>query len=155
MASGKQIAKENVAKFEAWLKTMRRADYHMIVGKGGLHRDSVAHACGFGKSALRQNPDIKEMLELLEDNLREPDVAILPPLKGESQPAEKPTTISSKEVVALEKKIDLLQKENSRLLSENVLLKTEQDKGRINDGRLSEHILVSHEIAGMLLQSEK
>tara|TARA_R110001583_G_C5655551_1_gene409190 strand:+ start:1104 stop:1325 length:222 start_codon:yes stop_codon:yes gene_type:complete len=30
MASGKQIVKENVAKFEAWLKTMRRADYAIL-----------------------------------------------------------------------------------------------------------------------------
>lgn len=156
MANGKQVAKENVAKFEGWLKTMRRADYQMIVGKGGLHRDSVADACGFGKSALRQNPDIKEMLTLLEDDLREPDIAILPQLKAtKSQSTAKPTTFSSNEVAALEKKIDLLQKENSRLLSENVLLKTEQDKGRVHDGRFSEHILVSHEIADMLLKSEK
>jgi hemerythrin len=153
MANGTQIAKENVEKFEAWLKTMRRADFGNLVHHKKLHRDDMASACKIGKSALRQNPLIKEMLALLEDDLR--DLGILPPLKTtESQSEEKPT-FSSREVAALEKKIDKLHKENSRLLSENVLLKTEQDKGRVHDGRFSEHILVAHEIAEMLLKSDK
>jgi len=155
MANGQQVAKENVTKFEAWLKRMCRADYRKIVGGKVLLRDSVASSCDFGKSALRQNPDIKEMLELLEDDLR--DIEILPPIKVdvEGLPAKKSRIFSSKEVTALEKKIDLLQKENNRLLSENVLLKTEQDNNRVEDGRFSEHVLVTHEIANMLLKSDK
>ena len=58
MENGKKIAKENVAKFETWLKMMCRADYSKVAANRGLHRDSVASGCNFGKSDLRQNPDI-------------------------------------------------------------------------------------------------
>lgn len=78
MASGRQKARENVGAFRAWIATQTDDDFKQIAHRGQLNRGEVAKAIGIGKSALRQNPVIKEQLEALENELRQRSV--LPPL---------------------------------------------------------------------------
>ncbi len=86
MASGRQVAEENLASFVAWLSSKSDDDFREYVHQGKLKRSEIAAECCFGKSALVQNPAIKSALEALEDGLRERGV--LPPLKTASSSVE-------------------------------------------------------------------
>lgn len=70
MANGQQKAAENLSSFIIWQATMTDDGFRQIVFRGGLNRGEIAKACGFGKSALNQNPQIKSALKTLEDDLR-------------------------------------------------------------------------------------
>ena len=52
MASGRQIAEENVQTFAAWVATKSDTDYRAMVIRGVLSRTEIAKECGFAKSAL-------------------------------------------------------------------------------------------------------
>ncbi len=82
MAGGQQKAEENVAAFHAWVATQSDDDFKQIIHRGKLNRGEIAKGIGCGKSALRQNPVLKDALEELEIKLREKDV--LPPLTAEA-----------------------------------------------------------------------
>ena len=69
MASGRQVAEENLASFVAWLASKSDDDFREYVHQGKLKRSEIAAECCFGKSALVQNPAIKSALEALEDGL--------------------------------------------------------------------------------------
>lgn len=88
MASGQQIAEHNLAAFLAWASSRSDEDFREYVHRGKLNRSEIAAECGFGKSALGQNPSIKSALEALERNLREG--GILPPLTEAPADAEQP-----------------------------------------------------------------
>lgn len=83
MVNGQQKARENLDSFQVWVATQTDEDFKQIIHRGQLNRGEVAKAIGIGKSALRQNPAIKEHLKILENDLRERGV--LPPLTGEAQ----------------------------------------------------------------------
>jgi hypothetical protein len=70
MASGRQIAEQNVVTFAAWVASKTDEDFRAMVSRGVLSRTEVAKECGFAKSALDQNPRIKGALRDLEDGLR-------------------------------------------------------------------------------------
>lgn len=70
MASGRQIAEQNVAIFAAWAASKADDDFRAMANRGVLSRKDVAKECGFAKSALDQNPRIKAALRELEDALR-------------------------------------------------------------------------------------
>ncbi len=70
MASGQQKAAENIEKFNAWAATQSDGDFKQIIRRGQLSRTEVAKGAGIGKSALQQNPAIKELLNKLETDLR-------------------------------------------------------------------------------------
>ncbi len=70
MASGQQIAEQNVAVFAAWVASKTDDDLRGMANRGVLSRVKVAKECGFAKSALDQNPRIKSALRELEDSLR-------------------------------------------------------------------------------------
>jgi hypothetical protein len=70
MANGQQKATENLSSFIIWQATMTDDGFRQIVFRGDLNRGEIARACGFGKSALNQNPQIKSALKTLEDDLR-------------------------------------------------------------------------------------
>lgn len=70
MANGQQKATANLSSFIIWQATMTDDGFKQIVFRGGLNRGEIATACGFGKSALNQNPQIKSALKKLEDDLR-------------------------------------------------------------------------------------
>ena len=74
MANGQQSGKENLDTFLLWKITQTDDTYKEMVYRGQLNRSDIAIACGFGKSALRQNPAIKDELEKLEDELREREI---------------------------------------------------------------------------------
>lgn len=78
MANGQQIAEENLAAFMAWSTSKSDDDFRGYVHRGKLKRSEIATECGFGKSALTQNPAIRSALEGLENELRA--AGILPPL---------------------------------------------------------------------------
>ncbi|SFQ27302.1 hypothetical protein SAMN05216229_11542 [Geopseudomonas sagittaria] len=88
MASGQQIAVKNLSAFLAWASSRSDEDFREYVHRGKLNRSEIAAECGFGKSALGQNPSIKSALEALERNLREG--GILPPLTEAPADAEQP-----------------------------------------------------------------
>ena len=67
MASGQELARENAARFTAWVAEREaRGDYLDYVRRGKLHRSDVATELGFGRSAFAQNPAIKELAEELD-----------------------------------------------------------------------------------------
>lgn len=70
MASGRQLAEQNVAVFAAWMASKSDDEFRAMVSRGVLSRTEVAKECGFAKSALDQNPRIKAALRELEDGLR-------------------------------------------------------------------------------------
>lgn len=81
--NGQQKAQKNIDNFIAWVATQSDDDYKQITFRGQLNRGDIAKAIGIGKSALRQNPEIKKLLENLENELRSRD--ILPPLTQEAE----------------------------------------------------------------------
>lgn len=70
MASGQQIAEENVRKFVAWAASKTDSEFRSMAIRGVLSRSEIAKECGFAKSALSQNPRIRESLRDLEEQLR-------------------------------------------------------------------------------------
>lgn len=70
MASGKQLAEQNVQTFATWVAGKSDDDFRAMANRGVLSRKEIATECGFAKSALDQNPRIKTALRELEDSLR-------------------------------------------------------------------------------------
>lgn len=77
MASGQQLAHQNVEAFATWVAGKSDDDLRSMTSRGVLSRNEVAKECGFAKSALDQNPRIKAALRDFEDALRQRGV--LPP----------------------------------------------------------------------------
>jgi hypothetical protein len=91
MANGQEKAKENLDAFLLWKVAQTDETFRGMVYRGKLHRRDISTACGFGVSALGQNPAIKDELEKLENALRERE--ILPSkseelIEKEQQPKE-------------------------------------------------------------------
>lgn len=78
MASGQQIAEQNVQTFAAWVASKTDEDFRAMASRGALSRREIATECGFAKSALDQNPRIKVALRELEGALR--NRGVLPPV---------------------------------------------------------------------------
>lgn len=55
----------------AWMASKTDTDFRSMAMRGVLSRTEIATECGFAKSALSQNPRIREALKRLEDDLRE------------------------------------------------------------------------------------
>lgn len=70
MASGKQIAEQNIKTFATWVASKTDNDFRAMASRGVLSRKEIATECGFAKSALDQNPRVKTALRELEDALR-------------------------------------------------------------------------------------
>lgn len=83
MANGQQIAQQNLDAFHSWVATQQDEDFKQIMFRGQLSRSEVAKAIGCGKSALNQNPELRQALKQLEDDLR--DRGVLPPLTDIAQ----------------------------------------------------------------------
>lgn len=113
MANGQQKAQENVQAFIAWSATMRDSEYRQIVFRGNLNRAEVAKGCGFAKSALRQNPQVKALLDGLENDLRHRGV--LPYIDSQNKaPASKYDRTASKRSRDAER-VSRLEQENLEL----------------------------------------
>ena len=117
MANGQQKAEENFHKYQAWESSQTTESLKQIIYRESLSRKEIALACGFAKSALNQNPAIKNALSDFENKLREKGV--LPP-----------TTAAGAEKVSQDKEYDakvVKQNKDSKRLSsleaENIELK--------------------------------
>ena len=89
MASGQQKSQQNLEAFEVRKATQTDGDFKQIVFRAQLNRIEVAKGIGCVKSALNQNPALKNALKALEDELR--SIGVLPPLtdaakKNEGKP---------------------------------------------------------------------
>lgn len=82
MASGQQLAEDNARQFATWVASKTDDDFRSMVLRGVLSRTDIAAECGFAKSALSQNPRIRDGLKELERQLRER--GILPKLATEA-----------------------------------------------------------------------
>lgn len=76
--NGQERAEQNFLAFRAWAASGTDADFRERVTKGQLNRGEICRECGFGRSALVQNPRIKDALQELEERLRARGV--LPPM---------------------------------------------------------------------------
>lgn len=120
MASGQQIAEENHAAFLAWSTSKSDGDFREYVHRGKLKRSEIATECGFGKSALTQNPAIRSALDSLENELRA--AGILPPLVA-SLPASQRAEPALRDTEAKQRRQDgqrlnSLEQENAALRAE-------------------------------------
>lgn len=126
MANGQQKSTQNLTSFLTWQATMTDEGYRQIIFRGALNRGDIAKACLIGKSALNQNPHIKNALKELEDDLR--CRGVLPPLtvKAEAEsgkPKEYDNTANSRMMDS--KRVSLLEQENIELKAEVNELKKE------------------------------
>lgn len=127
-SSGQQIAEENFQRFTSWMAGKSDVDFRQMVNRDGvLSRKEIVAECGFGGSAINQNPRIKAALLAKEVELRER--GILPPLvekKSEALPtsAAMPSVGKSYDVERLRR----LELENAALRAENHELKRQLDQ---------------------------
>jgi len=70
MTSSRQPRELNLGSFLAWAASKTDDDFRAIAHRGALSRKEIAKECGFGRSALDQNPRINEALCDLEHKLR-------------------------------------------------------------------------------------
>jgi hypothetical protein len=125
MASGQQLAEENVQRFAAWAASKTDDDFRSMVVRGVLSRTEIAAECGFAKSALAQNPRIRDALRGLETSLRErgvlPFVAPAAVLEGDT-----PVHVQRVEPARMARdaeRLSRLEQENASLRAENAELK--------------------------------
>tara|TARA_R100001143_G_C3333223_1_gene120495 strand:- start:136 stop:573 length:438 start_codon:yes stop_codon:yes gene_type:complete len=119
MANGQQAAEQNLAAFIAWSVSKSDDDFREYVHRGKLKRSEIASECGFGKSALVQNPSIKNALETLEERLR--GAGVLPPLNA-------PTPLAGQEPPMRDREAKQRRQDGQRLNSleqENAALRAE------------------------------
>ena len=119
MASGQQIAEQNLAAFIAWSVSKSDDDFREYVHRGKLKRSEIAAECGFGKSALVQNPSIKSALEALEERLR--GAGVLPPLVADTQLLNEEPPMRDKEAKQRRndgQRLNALEQENAALRAE-------------------------------------
>lgn len=124
MASGRQIAEENVQTFKTWLASKTDNDFRAMASRGVLSRKEIAKECGFAKSALDQNPRIKIALREIEAALRERGVlppAVEPPT-GTSAAPQMREPGRQRAMLDVER-LRRLEQENASLKAENAELK--------------------------------
>ncbi len=132
MASGQQIAEQNVKTFATWMASKTDDDYRAMASRGALSRKEIATECGFAKSALDQIPRIKASLRELEDALRARGV--LPPVVEKT--AEEATKPLMREPGKLRGALDAerlrrLETDNASLKAEVAELKRSIEKHAI------------------------
>jgi hypothetical protein len=124
MASGQQVAEENVRRFTTWAASRTDEDFRNMVTRGVLSRTEIAAECGFAKSALAQNPRIRDALKNLEADLRERGV--LPQLASGDEPEASPLRLRAAEsprAAQDAERLSRLEQENASLKAENAELK--------------------------------
>lgn len=68
--NGQERAEQNFQAFQTWMTAKSDADFREMVIQGKLNRGEICRECDFSRSALVQNPRIKEALRELEEQLR-------------------------------------------------------------------------------------
>lgn len=129
MASGQQLAEENVRKFVTWAASKTDDDFRNMVARGVLSRTGIAAECGFSKSVLAQNPRIKDALKQLEDELRGRGVLPTQVFSLLSVPAELPMREAGSQRSVLDsERLRRLEQENASLRAENGELKRQLER---------------------------
>ena len=82
MANGQQAGQKNLENFRVWAASRTDEDFKQIIHRGSLNRGEIAKGVDCGKSALTQNPAIRQEIEMLENDLR--TRGVLPPLAPKS-----------------------------------------------------------------------
>ena len=113
MANGQQKGQQNLGLFEAWISTQSLDDFKKITYRGQLNPGEIAKSIGCGKSALTQNPALRETLKFLEEKLR--SEGVLPPLnetakKSEGQPKQYDNTARKRDFNS--RRVSTLEAEN-------------------------------------------
>jgi hypothetical protein len=119
MASGQQRGGDNLAAFRAWAQSKSDDDFREYVYRGQLKRAEIFAECGFGRSALAQNPAIKAELEELEGALRKRGV--LPAAGGASDEVIHQPVIRDKQAKLhrqQSQRLNSLEQENASLRAE-------------------------------------
>lgn len=133
--NGQQKAQQNLEAFKVWQATQTDDDFKQIIHRGQLNRGEIANAVGCGKSALNQNPALKDALMRLENRLRERGV--LPFLtETTKKDADKPKKCdnTANRVLADAKRLSALETENIELRAKL----SELEKSLQRFGELSE-----------------
>lgn len=118
LPSGQQSSQENYKAFLAWVSSKTDRDLATYAHRGKLKRTAIARECGFGRSALNQNPLIRKSLaaielRLLSDGLLE-SVATTTAVNGESRDC--PSDLAEHRAVSkAERQIKALQEQNASL----------------------------------------
>lgn len=139
MANGQQIAEDNILKFTAWAASKTDDDFRALARRGVLSRTDIAIECGFSKSALAQNPRVRDALKALEDSLR--DRGVLPRQAVESD--EGAPEIHTREPSPMRaardaERLSRLEQENASLRAEAVELKRQLSRFTILQEALAE-----------------
>ncbi|MBK4734627.1 VPA1267 family protein [Noviherbaspirillum pedocola] len=92
MANGAQVGEENWNTFQAWMQSKSDSDFKKMVIRGVLSRTDISKECNFAKSALNQNPRIKDALKELEDRLRSDGILPATASSLETTNTDMPTT---------------------------------------------------------------
>ncbi|NQZ55857.1 MAG: hypothetical protein HRT88_00060 [Lentisphaeraceae bacterium] len=111
--------------FCAWRDSVSDTDLTDIQYRGGLNRSEIAKACGFAKSVLKQNPQVKILLAEFEDELS--SRGILSPKTKNAEAAEsrpknfnstaKSSAAKNRRIVELEQRVVELEAKLRRLES--------------------------------------
>jgi len=136
MANGQQLAQENKQRFDAWVRERYAAnDWAAYVRGNKLNRSEIARECGFAKSALQQNPAIKQALADVEANLSRQQI-----LKPQARNPDAGQHGSIAEPVSKREKqrLNQLEQQNQSLRAENATLKDKLRKMNLLDEYLME-----------------
>lgn len=146
--SGQQVAKQNVELIQGWIKARDEAgDWADYVRTNQLNRTEVARECGFSKSALQQNPVIKQLLASLEERLQQSGVLFGP---GQAQDSgmghvEKPADPDSEIALNMalrakavaQQRVKTVEEQNATLRAEIKELKDKLRKSSMVDEHLA------------------
>ncbi|MBB5441577.1 MULTISPECIES: VPA1267 family protein [unclassified Paraburkholderia] len=125
MASGQELAEENVRKFATWVASKTDEDFRSMLVRGVLSRTQIAEECGFAKSALAQNPRIRDALKTLEASLRERGVLpyVMPDDEAEAAIATRVRQAEPARQAQDAERLSRVEQENASLKAENAELK--------------------------------
>lgn len=147
--SGQQKAALNLQRFREWINERDTAGDWTDYWRGDkLSRTDVAEECGFGKSALQQNPALKAELSALEERLRvEMAFGTTHLGKTAQDGSNQATDANSDKAVAsrlarakasADQRVKNLEEENAALRAEVAALRENQKKLQHLDAHLAE-----------------
>lgn len=127
--NGQEKAQKNLDAFQVWVATQSDEDFTQLIFRGQLNRSDVAKAIGCGKSALNQNPALRNALQQLEEHLRLKGV--LPTLTEEAKtdkhrPTQYDNTVNRKSSDA--KRLASLEAENIELKAKMKVLESKLER---------------------------
>lgn len=132
--NGQQRSEQNLATFLSWVASKTDDDFREMVARGQLSRQEIARECGFAKSALLQNPRVKDALKTLETQLRERKV--LPPVAETSENAAAPQAAPNPRTAADKARLKRLESENASLRAELTQVRADLERYQLMDSVL-------------------